>query len=190
MTEHEYAGKDGDAARHWWRKLEHDGAARAQLRRCRTAIEAATIPVTLDLARSIGSGPSSPREQFVHACELARVLAWVDREGRIPTGPTMPLMRTLGWPKFPDKNDTSANRPLLSEVRFRRLLRTDEPADLADQLVRLIRQADRMCQVRSLAADFLAWCDPARAPGVKQAWAYAYYNADSTPNLPAEEPTA
>jgi CRISPR system Cascade subunit CasB len=174
----------------WWSALQHDPGARANLRRCRSAAEAATIPASIDLARRMGLGKGSAPERFAHACELARILAWIDGESRVGDGRRLTLMQVLGWPRFPDGHDAGDNRPRLSEVRFRRLLRTDDPADLAYQLVRLIRQADRTCRVQPLAEDFMAWCVPTRAAAVKQRWAYTYYNAQSEPTATVEDPTS
>lgn len=159
------------AAVSWWRSLSGDNAARAQLRRSRSGIEVATVPAGLRLARMLGAARDSTDARFVAACELARVLAWV-REDHEDS-----LLRRLGWPRFPDEKGDDGVRPTLSEGRFRRLLRTDDLSELADQCVRMVRQADHQCAVGQLARDMMAWTDRGRADHVKRRWAYDYFNA-------------
>jgi len=159
-------------ARGWYADtVQQDAAARAQLRRCHSGVEAASLRVTMQLARRMGAHRSAEDRTFGIACELARVLAWV----RADEGDR--LIRTLGWTKFPGERPEDADRPRLSEVRFRRLLRVTEPGELADQLIRLIRLADGRCPVGPLAEDFEQWCTPSRSEAARQRWAFDYFNA-------------
>lgn len=173
-------------ARSWYAdSLAPDAAARAQLRRCHSGTEAASLRVTMQLARRMGAHRAPEDRIFGIACELARVLAWVraDESDR--------LIRTLGWKSFPGDRPVDADRPRLSEVRFRRLLRVTEPRELADQLIRLIRLADERCPVGPLAEDFEQWCTPSRSDAARQRWAFDYFNASFAAPTPAvsEDPS-
>lgn len=169
-----------DNAVRWWRDLAENPAALAQLRRAHSGLEAALTAEALRLARMLGAQRSTEASRFAHACELARVLAWVKASD------TQPLIRRLGWPQFPTEQAVASARPQLSEARFRRLLRTDDPTELADAMIRLVRQAGYECAVGPLARDFLDWLTPHRAERTKQRWAYDYFHAGFAAPTPTD----
>jgi len=67
----------------------------------------------------------------------------------------------------------SADRPLVSELRFRRLLQ-NERDELYTSLIRIIRMMKGGANLYGLAQSVYFWGD-----GVKKRWAYAYF-----PNVP------
>lgn len=167
----------------WWTALRRDPGARARLRRCRSALDAASNIDALDLVRRIGATRCDV--DFLRACELARVLAWVKEDHADP------LIRRVGWSNFPSDNAESTERPPLSEARFRRLLRVDDASEFADALIRLLRLAEQTASVAKLASDFWSWCDEPSVGDTKRRWAYAYYAAASAaPTLDPHEAIA
>jgi CRISPR system Cascade subunit CasB len=152
----------------WHNRLteRRSAGARARLRRARARAEAAAEPSALSLLRML------PEREGEGALDLARVLAHVKRhEGR------MRVLQKAGWKRFPEGKESASgeDRPLLSEVRFRRLLQT-EPGDAwVKATVRLVALLDGVVNVDDLARDFLAWYDPDRRDRVKIKWAKEYY---------------
>jgi CRISPR system Cascade subunit CasB len=152
----------------WHARLteRRSAGARARLRRAGSRAEAAAEPMALSLLRLL------PERESEGALDLARVLAHVKKhEGRVR------VMQKAGWKRFPEGKESEAgeDRPLLSEVRFRRLMQT-EPGDASVKaVVRLVAQLDGVVNVDDLARDFLAWYDPDRRDRVKVKWAKEYY---------------
>jgi CRISPR system Cascade subunit CasB len=164
----------GVAALKWWAPLadrQHgDRAALAQLRRCEQAIDALAVPSAIALARTLVQ--SRLGEKFVDALGLAVLLAHVKEHD-----PQRSVMRAAGWPSFPRdrKNQSSGTeRPVLSELRFRRLLQTTRE-DRIPAFVRLVRMLDARVNVVDLAESFLFWGDRRR-----QKWAFDYFAAGAS----------
>lgn len=154
----------------WWTQychpLDGDPAVRARLRRCRSATDALGVPAAIDLARRTGA-VAAGREAV--ALDLARVLAHVTAN----TGE--PPMRAAGWKRFPGdrkESDAGDERPRLSEVRFRRLVRAERGDELTDAVIRLMAMLDGGVSVPRLAEDFWWWNDQ-----IRQRWAFDYYAA-------------
>ena len=158
----------GQIAWRWWHGLvdpEHgDRGALARLRRCQGPTDALVVPQALTLVRRLGLDG----ERRLDALGLAIVLAHVRESDGLP------LMRAAGWQSFPGdrrESEVGAERPLLSEPRFRRLLQTT-PDERIAAFVRLVRLLGGKANVNDLAASFLAWGDR-----VRQRWAFDYYAA-------------
>jgi CRISPR system Cascade subunit CasB len=152
----------------WHERLSErrSAGARARLRRARTRAETAAEPTALALLRVL------PERDDEGALDLARVLAHVrQHDGRVR------VMQKAGWKRFPEGNDSAVgeDRPLLSEVRFRRVLQTEPGNAWVNAIVRLVAQLDGVVNVEDLARDFLAWYDPERRERVKVKWAKEYY---------------
>lgn len=160
--------REGLIALKWWNALrdpQHgDRGALAQLRRCERGIDALAIPPAIALARKLGQ----PRlnDRFIDALGLAVILAHVKEHDQ------RNLMRAAGWPSFPGdrkSQNSGGERPVLSELRFRRLLQT-EREDRIPAFVRLVRMLDAKVNVVDLAKSFLFWGDKRR-----QKWAFDYF---------------
>jgi CRISPR type I-E-associated protein CasB/Cse2 len=154
----------------WWSDLTDkkrgDPGARARLRRSRSTGEALGESSALALLRRLQRiDYGIPSRQAV---DLARVLVHVKDHKSIPA------LRAAGWKSFPydsaDGNDAS-KRPLLSEVRFRRLMKAERDDDeLVQSFIRLVRLLNGECNVGRLAEDFLQW-----GPERKELLAFEYY---------------
>ena len=147
----------GERAREWWRDLQNDTGARADLRRCRTPLDALLLPHTYALAQRLGWRGDRGERVGV----LAAVLAHVRQDDE------KTLARALG------RSRTSADDARLSETRFRRLLGASGPAELQQHLTRLIALAGGRANIRDLTTSCLWWTDRTRVR-----WAADYYAAN------------
>jgi CRISPR system Cascade subunit CasB len=152
----------------WHERLSERRSAgtRARLRRAGSRAEAAAETTALALIRML------PARESDGALDLARVLAHVrQHDGRLR------VMQKAGWKRFPEgkESESAEDRPVLSEVRFRRLLQTEPGNAWVTAIVRLVAQLDGVVNVDDLAGDFLAWYDPDRRERVKIKWAKEYY---------------
>lgn len=165
----------GATALAWWREYCHpdrgDASTRARLRRARSGLEVLAIPAAMVLARRLRASRSE--DDATKAIELARVLAHVRAHtDRSP-------MQAAGWQRFPF--DAAAElppeqRPRLSEVRFRRLIRAERAGgELTDAFIRLVRLLDGEVHVPRLAESFWFW--DVGDERVRRRWAFEYYAA-------------
>lgn len=158
--------EEGSKAFGWWRYLTdpktEDRASLAKLRRCENAVDAASTLEAIRLARALGCSVGDSRDAD-KALELAILLAHVrENEADRP-------MRAVGWKGFPGSSETEG--PVLSELRFQRLLQTT-PNEKLEAFKRLVRLTKGKANVAALATDFWFWGD-----AVKKRWAFDYYNA-------------
>lgn len=192
MTASELPAKSGEGqiARAWWGAVispeKGDPGTRAQLRRCKSPMEALTIPGGVALARRLGAIKRADEEpwRLTAALGLAIVLAYVkedDRDAR--------LMQRLGWKKFPgakgDEPPSAEDRPRLSEQRFRRLLLTDEDG-LVPAFSRLVQYLNGGANVSDISESFLGWTHPWRGDRIRQRWAFDYYAAGAASPVHAD----
>jgi CRISPR system Cascade subunit CasB len=162
----------GSIARSWWRDLQPrpdgsggDRAALARLRRAATARDAAEDPTTLALCRALGMGWRGLEGAAVAAAVLARV-----RED----APDQPAARQLGGAE-----------PVMSWLRFRRLIQAETPDERITAMRRAVALAGGRLNVADLGGSLLAWNDERR-----RRWLYAYHDAPDPAAAPPEEPTA
>ncbi len=165
-------------ARQWWHELVPDAttgrrgdrAALARLRRAATPLEAAEEQETIDLARRLGAGLRTLDDVAVCAAVLAHVRQ--DEGG--------PIARRIG----PDPR-YQKRRPLVSPLRFRRLIQADTPEDRLIQFRRLLSLADRTADVADLAKALLNWSEWRR-----REWIFRYYAGEPPAPQPASEGAA
>lgn len=182
MTEERQPRTIDTRSREWWKDYfgppDGDAAARAKLRRCHSAADAARVDAAIDLTRRLGAARfESPREcaRAEAVLNLARVLAHVRADD-----PRQRPMQAAGWKKFPGsrrESDAGDDRPSLSEARFRRLLETGAGEEQATAFIRLVELLGESVNVAELARDFLDWSDEYRRDRVRMRWAFDYYNA-------------
>jgi len=163
------AERPGVVALKWWSALTNpqhgDRAALARLRRCENGTDTLTIPQAIALGRGLGRLGG---QDFSDALGLAIVLAHVKEND------PQKLMRAAGWKSFPgEKKETSAgeDRPVLSELRFRRMLQTTRDARIP-AFIRLVRILGGKVNVVDVAESFLFWGAKKR-----QVWAFDYFAA-------------
>lgn len=177
--------------RQWWKALQprepgsppaegvlatFDRGTRAKLRRCTSAEDLLSRPVALVLAdRLIRKGDNrwplaDEPSTYLHVALTAGILALVKRDAT--DGKTLALL--LGTPA------PGSDRPLMSELRFRRLQGSRSTADLLLQVQRAVQLVEAT-DVAQLADDLLTWLAEHNLPfgrgsdSVKFRWAYDYY---------------
>jgi CRISPR type I-E-associated protein CasB/Cse2 len=116
------------------------------------------------------------------ALDLSRVLAHVrENSDEHP-------MRAAGWKHFASdrrESDAGDDRPTLSEVRFKRLLQTDDGEEKVTAFKRLITLLDGKVNVAAISRDFLTWNHPEYGDRIRENWAFYYYAAGvAAPRLP------
>lgn len=179
VSQPESEGRRASVALDWWMRhcdpLTAGPGTAAQLRRCRTPLETATIPAALDLCRRMRAFDHDQSGQYlIRVLDLARLLAFVKtRSGLHP-------MRVAGWRTFAgDRKESEAgdDRPLLSEARFRRLMAAEDGEELVGTFRRLIQLLGNEVNIEVLSADFLKWNHPFQGERIRRTWAEEYYAA-------------
>ena len=145
----------------WWKSLcDEDRAGRAELRRCANVAEVAFTAPYHRLLRWLGSRLAEGDARRVAA--IAAALAHVESE----PGDGASFAKRMAKPK--GDGQTS----VVSDARFRHLLRNDDPDEMMRELVRVIRQLDREAPVEALFRDLMIWDERTR-----MRWARDYYEA-------------
>ena len=139
----------GDAHK-WWAELDRRRGERASLRRCSTAVEAYGIPSVHDLHKLISPLPNGV--DFDDVCRAAILLASVKASGRVHPG------QRLAAEGF-------------SIIRFQRLIRSTDDADIIRNMRRAILSVDGIVNVQGLVRGVLTW----NAPETRKTWAITYY---------------
>lgn len=150
-------------------------AARAQLRRCNSAIDALHIPETLWLVRRLGGNERNCDRIAV----LAVILAHLKPEG-LRVHKT--LARSLGRVSFDEKTESA----VLSESRFRRLLQSEDDSELLDQFSRAVKMLKGEANPEDIARVILGWGDFTRKRMIFDYYAVFLGNVDSVRETAAE----
>ncbi len=184
MTGH-LKGTERELVREWWQALQpadkspsqdggkpnhnffFDRGHRARLRRCTTLADVAQEPAPWVLAKKLKLHESDNQALLL----VAGALAYVTDDAK----DGMTLAYLLGVSSAP--NGESGK---LSEMRFQRLMRLDEPDDFLKQLRRAIDVGGRRADVTVLANDLFAWTaerqyTKSRSDGMKYRWARDFY---------------
>ena len=145
----------------WWRMLtdKNIGSSRsnlAQLRRAGSTVDALAIRAAHDLNRRLAAAGHNLQQRPERLALIVKTLAHVKEH----TGERLAQGLGKGEPKA------------LSELRFDRLIRTHDPAELAMQLRRALAAVGPGANVAQLARDLRWWDDSTRA-----AWCFDYYGA-------------
>ena len=142
----------------WWEKLEDDRASRAVLRRCAT-LDAVTLSDAYQrfyrYMLACGWPENSSEWQRDKLAAIAGLVAYVRKEDiqRLPIR----------------MSELKGDRPLVSEIRFRDLLKVETINDLFISLRRILPLIDYQADIRQLAHDIYWWNDD-----IKKQWAYSY----------------
>ncbi len=158
------AGKDktdvGNICYRWWqRSLSSETgrgrAARARLRNAASPVEAALIEETFELYNELRKAqdrkPDAETLALI-AISLARIKKDTEQKAA---------------ERFGRKNGDTRR---LSELRFQRLVRTPDPAELIAPLRRALAVIDNCANIRALARDLYYWNEDTRIR-----WCFQYY---------------
>lgn len=149
----------GKVLHSWWQGLEEDRASRAILRRCAT-LDAVTLSPAYQrfyrymLACNCWSADAAPWQNDKLAA-IAGLLA------HVKTDDTQRLSVKM--------SELNGDRPLVSELRFRDLLKVETTDDLFISLRRALPLVGHQASVYQLARDVYWWNDD-----TKKQWAYSY----------------
>jgi len=150
----------GQALFRWHTGLDKDRGTRAELRRCASPAAVVMTPEFHRLCREWQQWLPDNR------ASLNRLAAII--------GLASHLKKTGGNQRIAEQMATARNNsPVISELRFRRLLQQETIDDLYPNLVRIIKHLnhlDRPSNLSSLAKSVFYWGD-----GVRKDWAYDYY---------------
>jgi len=156
---------EAEGARRWWSGLRGgeggpvDRAALAMLRRCRAPVDAWGVPAFHELRGALAA--ADPDRLAV----LAIVLAHVKED--VPGGRVAALLGGVG-----------EARPRMTELRFRRLLLVRSEDEMIVVFARMVHLLGGRVPVRDLSRAILAW----ERDGIRQRWAFAYFDAaDAAP---------
>ncbi len=154
------------AAIQWWEALQTPPRRgdRAALSRCNSTIDVRFQPAWHDLLQRVGGARRlSPRAQQQLAV-VGAVLAHV----RGQSGGS--VAEAMG-------KSEGSSKPPVSDLRFRRLLATDDPEELRIGMIRAVRLLGCVVNVGALAESLIAWGDARRLT-----WAEEYYRVSPAKN--------
>ena len=153
----------GTICLNWWRVLTNKDIGRsradlARLKRVNLVADALVIHSVHDLNKSLADEGCDMRRCPDKLALITVALAQIKESNNLR------LAQIMG----------QGNQKLLSEIRFDRLIRIQEPAELAVQLRRALAVVGHRANVARLAQDLFYWNDKTRA-----AWCFDYYGASS-----------
>lgn len=152
----------------WHAKLKNDRGTRAMLRRCSTVDEAVLSPAYQHFYRyMLGCGWPEEAENWQNdkLAAIAVLTAIVKSYDAGADDVMDDYERNLPY-RMSEKN---VDRPLVSELRFRALLKIDNTDDLLSGLRRAMPLIKAKTSLLHLASDVYWWGDK-----TKKEWAYAY----------------
>lgn len=144
-----------DNIRSWFKRLQNDRGARAELRHANSDMERALVPMVYDLHRAFG--PRAGKGYNTRLGEIAYLLAHLRESDDLPGTPFAQAAAGSGTDKQP-----------LSPLRFRRVLQKD-----GEELIQALRRALPLCgamDIAALANDLFYWGDK-----IRRKWAEQYY---------------
>lgn len=150
----------GDILAGWWEGLQQDSGGRARLRRCKSPEEVMLEPAFHRLLNRMRPLLES-ETGFQSDVAYLRLAAVAGLLSHVTETSSKSLADQMAEPK--------GGRPLLSSLRFRRLLK--EPfEDLYPAMIRVIRQLSKTASLSDLADSVYYWGDK-----VRKRWALAYF---------------
>ena len=158
----------------WWTALEADKGERAELKRAENPLRVAFSPAYHDLLHRLQEAGyrlgTGGRERLAVLAGLAAHVKQHTDNGRS-------LATQMGSPK------PGSDKATVSELRFRRILATDDLDDLYTQLRRAISLLDGTANLIDLARVLFRWRPIAEQNPYdpRKNWAYDYYAAAPQP---------
>ena len=169
--------RPGGVIARWWSDriaAEHGAArkARAELKRAFGPAEALAMGVAHELNARLGGANNEwdLRGRPEILALIVTTLAGVETSDRLP------LSRKFGR----QINEMRA----LSELRFQRIIRADDPWTLAVLLRRALPQAKRACNVATLGNDLFYWGDD-----VRSRWCFEYFGSQPPMRMESSDTT-
>jgi CRISPR system Cascade subunit CasB len=165
-----------DALISWWKELDTVRGDRAALRQCHNPLEVVFTPAFHRLKLRLEPFGSVSPDHRENLAIVAGVLSYV-KEYRYK-GHESNFQRSFAVQMAsPPLKWIPVKRACVSDLRFRQLLKIDDPEKLYTTMIRLVRLLGGSVDIVSLANGIYWWNER-----TKQEWAYAYYE-----NAPSEE---
>ena len=148
----------------WWAtvKSPHSSGDRAMLRRSRSPDEVALQAAYYTLLESVLELDDTDMIRKLAPYRLpliAGVLAHVKEDNS-----KCPIAKAMGMKK------KGSDRPVISDLRFSRILRTEDSAELYITMIRVIKMLDYKVDVRDVITSLFFWNEQTR-----KRWASQYY---------------
>jgi CRISPR system Cascade subunit CasB len=149
----------GKVLHQWWQGLETDRATRAALRRCATLDEVSLSPAYQRFYR------------YMLACNWPVDAAPWQNDKLAAIAGLLAHIKTDDTQRLPIKmSELSGDKTLVSELRFRNLIKVDNGDDLFISLRRTLPLINHQASIHQLARDVYWWGDE-----TKKQWAYSYH---------------
>ncbi len=150
-----------DALLKWWTELENSKGERTELRHCHNSMEIAFCPAFHRLRWSLKPfGSVYPESLAIVAGVLSHVKT---RDEREHFGAQMATRKKVG------------ENAIVSDLRFRRILKIPTNRELYEPLIRIIKMLDSTVNIPDLANSIYWWNESTR-----KTWAFDYY--EKAPN--------
>lgn len=148
----------------WWSKIQGPrlNGERAMLKRCKSPDEVALQSIYYTLLESVLELDDVENFHGVITTRLpliVGVLAHVEQDT-----PGCPVAKAMGMKK------QGSDRPVMSDLRFRRVLRTEDSSELYISLIRIIKMLGNRADVKDIIQSLYFWNDQTR-----KVWASQYY---------------
>lgn len=140
----------------FWQSLDKNRGVRAELRRCKTI---ADVIMTPSYQRLCARLRPVMKHEYNFEENIAAVIGLLSHLKTNSQGRTLPQQMA----------ESTGNNPLVSELRFRRLLQRDRE-DLYGALIRILRMLKGEANLYSLSESVFYWGD-----NVKKQWSFAYF---------------
>lgn len=147
----------GEVLQQWWNDLQERNGDRAELRRAKTVADVILLPI------------------FHRACLRFKPFFKEDEQWEVRLAAVLGLMAHIRHanPEQALALQMAGSPPVVSELRFRRLIQRDR-ADLYVSMIRVLRILGNKANLHDVANSVYYWGDK-----VKRDWAFAYF-----PNTP------
>jgi CRISPR system Cascade subunit CasB len=147
----------GQELARWHRALADNRGDRAALRRCGTLVEVAFVPAFHQLSRALRAAADAPvnPDRLLAVAGLVAII-------KQPIANSLPRQMAT-----PNAGGTS---PVVSGLRFRRLLQCQTQDELFTTMRRILRLLDDQANLCDLANSVYGWNERTR-----KRWAYEYY---------------
>jgi len=160
----------------WWKELDNVRGERAVLRQCHTPLEVVFTPAFHRLKIRLEPFGSVSPDHMENLAIVAGVLSYV-KEYRYKGHERNFQQSFAVQMASPPLKWGREKRACVSDLRFRQLLKIDDPDKLYPAMIRFVRLLGGSVDIVSLANGIYWWNER-----TKKEWAYAYYE-----NAPNEE---
>lgn len=168
-----------DGALKWWNTIcpnsgseEHKGE-RAELRRCHSTKDVMITPAYYRLLKKTSVDlenvdlDNRDLEQLHQLAAIAWILSWVDEDEKNADD----IGKKAKFADILAESKDNGDKPIFSEIRFRRLLTSNDWDDLSVQVIRALKITKGRANVSDLIESIWFW----NRGTTKERWAISYY---------------